>query len=78
MLYNKMLFILKINMYILDTAYILAFSMLMLHTDAFNKSVKRKMTKEEFVKNSRIDGVPPEILEVNVIKFVIISSLLVK
>ncbi|PKY41762.1 hypothetical protein RhiirA4_476721 [Rhizophagus irregularis] len=47
-----------------DTTYILSFSLLMLHTDAFNKSVKRKMTKEEFVKNSRIDGVPPEILEI--------------
>ncbi|RIA86010.1 hypothetical protein C1645_807983 [Glomus cerebriforme] len=47
-----------------DTSYILAFSMLMLHTDAFNKSVKRKMTKEEFVKNTRIDGVPSEILEI--------------
>ncbi|CAG8644677.1 8010_t:CDS:2, partial [Ambispora leptoticha] len=47
-----------------DTAYVLAFSLLMLHTDAFNKSVKRKMTKEEFVKNSRIDGVPSEILEI--------------
>ena len=40
--------------------------MLMLHTDAFNKSVKRKMTKEEFVKNTRIDGVPSEILEVSI------------
>ncbi|CAG8578610.1 3715_t:CDS:2 [Funneliformis mosseae] len=47
-----------------DTAYVLAFSMLMLHTDAFNKSVKRKMTKEEFVKNTKIDGIPPEILEI--------------
>ncbi|KAG9293217.1 hypothetical protein G9A89_010588 [Geosiphon pyriformis] len=47
-----------------DTAYILAFSLLMLHTDAFNKSVKRKMTKREFVQNSRIDGVPSEILEI--------------
>ncbi|RIA97725.1 hypothetical protein C1645_751849 [Glomus cerebriforme] len=47
-----------------DTPYVLAFSILMLHTDAFNKSVKRKMTKEEFVKNTRIDGVPPEILEI--------------
>jgi len=36
----------------------------MLHTDAFNKSVKKKMTKEEFVRNVRIDGVPEEILEV--------------
>ncbi|CAJ0921985.1 17896_t:CDS:10 [Entrophospora sp. SA101] len=46
-----------------DTPYILAFSLLMLHTDAFNKSVKRKMTKEDFIKNTRIDGVAPEILE---------------
>ncbi|GBB91366.1 hypothetical protein RclHR1_01860020 [Rhizophagus clarus] len=47
-----------------DTTYVLAFSLLMLHTDAFNKSVKRKMTKEEFVKNTKIDGVPSEILEI--------------
>ncbi|CAG8736358.1 4176_t:CDS:2, partial [Cetraspora pellucida] len=47
-----------------DTSYILAFSLLMLHTDAYNKSVRRKMTKEEFVKNTRIDGVNPEILEI--------------
>ncbi|CAG8545631.1 22260_t:CDS:2, partial [Gigaspora rosea] len=47
-----------------DTPYILAFSLLMLHTDAYNKSVRRKMTKEEFVKNTRIDGVNPEILEI--------------
>ncbi|GBC05108.1 hypothetical protein RclHR1_06030008 [Rhizophagus clarus] len=47
-----------------DTPYVLAFSLLMLHTDAFNKNVKRKMTKEDFVKNTRIDGVPPEILEI--------------
>ena len=36
----------------------------MLHTDAFNKSVKKKMTKEEFVRNVKIEGVPEEILEV--------------
>ncbi|CAG8552158.1 12773_t:CDS:10, partial [Cetraspora pellucida] len=46
-----------------DTPYVLAFSLLMLHTDAFNKNVKRKMTKEDFIKNTRIDGVNPEILE---------------
>lgn len=40
----------------------------MLHTDAFNKNVKRKMSKEDFVKNTRIDGVPPEILEVIFLK----------
>ncbi|CAG8602474.1 23910_t:CDS:2 [Cetraspora pellucida] len=38
-----------------DTPYVLAFSLLMLHTDAFNKNVKRKMTKEDFIKNTRID-----------------------
>ncbi|CAG8632993.1 2680_t:CDS:10, partial [Dentiscutata erythropus] len=47
-----------------DVAYVLAFAMLMLHTDAFNKSVKRKMTKDEFVNNTRIDGVPREIFEI--------------
>ncbi|RIA90283.1 hypothetical protein C1645_805848 [Glomus cerebriforme] len=47
-----------------DTPYVLAFSLLMLHTDAFNKNVKRKMSKEDFVKNTRIDGVPSEILEI--------------
>ncbi|CAG8660697.1 2233_t:CDS:2, partial [Cetraspora pellucida] len=46
-----------------DTPYMLAFSLLMLHTDVYNKSVKQKMTKEEFVKNTRIDGVNSEILE---------------
>lgn len=59
------------NVILLDTTYVLSFSLLMLHTDAFNKSVKRKMTKEEFVKNSRIDGVPPEILEVNFINLLL-------
>lgn len=46
-----------------DQPYILAFSMMMLHTDAFNKSNKRKMTKDDFLKNTRIDGVPGEILD---------------
>nr|CAG8457529.1 7739_t:CDS:10 [Entrophospora candida] len=47
-----------------DVSYMLSFSLLMLHTDAFNKNVKRKMTKEEFIKNTTIDGVPSEILEI--------------
>ncbi|CAG8821298.1 40432_t:CDS:2, partial [Gigaspora margarita] len=47
-----------------DTPYMLAFSLLMLHTDFYNKSVKQKMTKEEFVRNTRIDGINPEILEI--------------
>jgi hypothetical protein len=36
----------------------------MLHTDAFNKSNKNKMTKADYVKNTRMDGVPPLVLEV--------------
>jgi hypothetical protein len=40
-----------------DTVYILAFSTLMLHTDAHHPSVKQRMTLEEFVANNRgIDG----------------------
>lgn len=48
-----------------DQAYILAFSLIMLHTDAFNKSNKRKMSKADYVKNTRLPGVPPEVLEVS-------------
>src|ERR1700678_2897913 len=36
----------------------------MLHTDAFNKSNKRKMTKAAYVKNTRLPGVQPEVLDV--------------
>ncbi|KAJ6604336.1 hypothetical protein DFH09DRAFT_1442722, partial [Mycena vulgaris] len=46
-----------------DHPYILAFSLIMLHTDAFNKSNKRKMTKADYVKNTRLPGVPPEVLD---------------
>ncbi|QRW05226.1 Sec7 guanine nucleotide exchange factor [Ceratobasidium sp. AG-Ba] len=45
-----------------DHAYILAFSLMMLHTDAFNKSNKNKMTKADYVKN-RMGGIPPEVLD---------------
>lgn len=37
----------------------------MLHTDAFNKSNKRKMTKPDYVKNTRLPGVAPEVLDVS-------------
>lgn len=47
-----------------DHPYIIAFSLIMLHTDAFNKSNKRKMSKPDYVKNTRLPGVPPEVLEV--------------
>ena len=47
-----------------DHPYILAFSLIMLHTDAFNKSNKRKMTKTDYVKNTKLPGVASEVLEV--------------
>lgn len=37
----------------------------MLHTDAHNKSNKHKMTKAGYVKNTRLPGVQPEVLEVS-------------
>ncbi|KAL0950980.1 hypothetical protein HGRIS_007727 [Hohenbuehelia grisea] len=46
-----------------DHPYILAFSLIMLHTDAFNKSNKRKMTKADYVRNTRLPGVPSEVLD---------------
>ncbi|KZT06873.1 uncharacterized protein LAESUDRAFT_736750 [Laetiporus sulphureus 93-53] len=46
-----------------DHPYILAFSLIMLHTDAFNKHNKRKMTKADYVKNTRLPGVAPEVLD---------------
>ncbi|KAG8900921.1 hypothetical protein FRC00_010123 [Tulasnella sp. 408] len=46
-----------------DHPYILAFSLMMLHTDAFNKSNKRKMTKADYVRNTRLPGVPSEVLD---------------
>jgi Sec7-like guanine-nucleotide exchange factor len=48
-----------------DHPYVLAFSLIMLHTDAFNKSNKNKMTKADYVKNTRLDGVSPEVLDVS-------------
>lgn len=46
-----------------DQPYILAFSLMMLHTDAFNRNAKVKMTKADYVKNSSSSGVPQDILE---------------
>ena len=48
----------------LDHPYVLAFSLIMLHTDAFNKSNKRKMSKADYVRNTRLPGVAPEVLDV--------------
>jgi brefeldin A-inhibited guanine nucleotide-exchange protein len=36
-----------------DTAFILAFSLIMLNTDAHHPAVQNKMTKSEFIKNNR-------------------------
>jgi hypothetical protein len=36
-----------------DAAFVLAYSVIMLHTDAHSKKIRRKMTKEEFVRNNR-------------------------
>ena len=36
-----------------DAVYILSYSLLMLHTDAHNNQVKKKMTLEEFIRNNR-------------------------
>ncbi|KAI5122596.1 hypothetical protein M0805_004811 [Coniferiporia weirii] len=46
-----------------DHPYILAFSLIMLHTDAFNRSNKRKMTKADYIKNTKLVGVPTEVLD---------------
>jgi len=35
-----------------DSAYLLAFSIIMLNTDAHNPQIKNKMTKEQFIKNN--------------------------
>jgi len=47
-----------------DQAYFIAFSLLILHTDVFNKNNKHKMQKAEYLKNTRGEGIFDEILEV--------------
>lgn len=46
-----------------DEAYFIAFSILILHTDVFNKNNKHKMQKQEYTKNAKGQGVADEILE---------------
>ena len=47
-----------------DDAYFVAFSVLILHTDVFNKNNKNKMQKPDYVKNARSQGgVTSEVLE---------------
>lgn len=45
-----------------DQAYVIAFSIMMLHTDAFNKNNKRKMTKQDYIKNTSGQGLADDIL----------------
>ncbi|KAM7194794.1 protein transport protein sec73 [Naviculisporaceae sp. PSN 640] len=47
-----------------DQAYFIAFSLLILHTDVFNKNNKHKMQKADYLKNTRGEGIFDEILEV--------------
>lgn len=47
----------------LDQAYFIVFSILILHTDVFNKNNKRKMQKPDYVKNTRGEGIAEDILE---------------
>ncbi|KAI4286887.1 MAG: hypothetical protein L6R35_003856 [Caloplaca aegaea] len=46
-----------------DEAYFIAFSLLILHTDVFNKNNKHKMQKRDYTKNARGTGVADEVLE---------------
>lgn len=41
------------SQYVVDTVYVLAYSTIMLNTDAHNPQVKNRMTKLDFVKNNR-------------------------
>ena len=63
-IFNHPLFLFIIQNTFKDHAYVLAFSLIMLHTDAFNPSNKRKMTREDYTKNTRLPGVPIEVLDV--------------
>jgi hypothetical protein len=45
-----------------DQAYIIAFSLMMLHTDAFNRNNKRKMQKHDYVKNTSGQHVSEDVL----------------
>lgn len=46
-----------------DQAYFIAFSILILHTDVFNRNNKRKMQKPDYVKNTRGEGIADDILD---------------
>ncbi|KAI6783192.1 Protein transport protein sec73 [Emericellopsis cladophorae] len=45
-----------------EQAYFIAFSLLILHTDVFNKNNRYKMQKPDYLKNTRGEGIADEIL----------------
>ncbi|OTB05285.1 hypothetical protein M426DRAFT_142433 [Hypoxylon sp. CI-4A] len=46
-----------------DQAYFIAFSLLILHTDVFNKNNKYKMQKADYLKNTHGEGIFDDVLE---------------
>lgn len=46
-----------------DQVLTVTYSLVMLHTDQFNRNVKRKIGKVDFVRNATLDGIAPEIFE---------------
>ncbi|KAI9809437.1 MAG: hypothetical protein M1827_006874 [Pycnora praestabilis] len=46
-----------------DQAYFIAFSILILHTDVFNKNNKHKMQRNDYIKNTQGEGISDAILE---------------
>lgn len=52
-----------VSLTVSDEAYFIAFSLLILHTDVFNKNNKHKMQKTDYTKNARGTGVADEVLE---------------
>jgi hypothetical protein len=45
-----------------DKAYFISFSIVILHTDFFNKNNKRKMQRNDYIKNSSCEGVSDDVL----------------
>ncbi|CAN6670829.1 hypothetical protein TRVA0_043S00980 [Trichomonascus vanleenenianus] len=46
-----------------ENAYIVVFSLMILHTDFFNKNNKHKMQKSDYLRNTYAKGVPKDVLE---------------
>jgi len=73
---NIYLFLFIIKQLSIDTAYVLAFSIILLNTDLHNSRIKRKMTKEEFIRNNKgIDNgedLPLDYLSVRILYLILI------